>query len=272
MIHWIRGSVATCQFELARSLTPQRLAVSILLTLFPGAMMLILIRGPQLVSDQMQDPVAAALGFPMFATVFLTSLVCLLTLLLWAPSNIHSELENKSWSYLASRPGGRIACYLGKYLTSALVSFIVSVLALSICLGICSRLLAIEDPIDSWFSLVLIFLLASFVYAAVFSMIGTLLLKRAMVIAAAYLIVSEVFLATLPAVINKLTVRFHLQTLGISWLGWFIPESKTEFEALYGFPWPDWLCLVTLGIIGLTCLIIGAIVVTHRQYVTSDET
>jgi hypothetical protein len=125
---------------------------------------------------------------------------------------------------------------------------------------------------SSWFSLVLIYLLASFVYAAVFSMIGTILLKRAMVIAAAYLIISDVFFATLPAIVNKLTVRFHLQSLGISWLGWFIPDNKAEFESIYGPAWPDWLSLTVLAIIGTTCLIIGAIVVTNRQYVTSDET
>jgi len=102
-------------------------------------------------------------------------------------------------------------------------------------------------------------------------MIGTIFIKRAMVISAGYVLLSDVFLALIPAVVNKFTVSLHLRTLGVSWLGWFLPDIQSEFERLYP-PWPDVWHLAALAIIGGTCITIGAIVVTCRQYVTTDQT
>jgi ABC-type transport system involved in multi-copper enzyme maturation permease subunit len=271
MINLIRGTLATCQFELSRSFTPQRLAVSAVLVLFPGAMMFLLIRGPQMVNARLPEAVAAVHAFSTFAIVFLVSMVCILTLLLWAPANVYSELEGKSWGFLASRPAGRLSTYFGKFLTAFLVSFLVSVVSLSLCMAIVNHYLGIEEPARKWISLVGIYLLACAVYAAIFSMIGTIFIKRAMVVSAAYVLLSDLFLATVPAVVNKFTVRLHLQTLGISWLGYFLPDRRSEFESLYP-PWPDPWHLASLAIIGGTCLIVGAIIVTSRQYVTTDQT
>ncbi len=271
MINLIRGTLATCQFEIDRSLTPQRLAVSALLTLFPGAMMLLLIRGPQMVNATLPEAVAAVHAFSTFAIVFLVSMVCVLTLLLWAPANIYSELEGKSWGFLASRPGGRLATYFGKFVTAFLVSFLVSVISLSICMAIVNHYLGIQEPARKWISLVGIYLIACAVYAAIFSMIGTIFIKRAMVVSAAYVLLSDLFLANVPAVVNKFTVSLHLRTLGISWLGWFLPDKREEFEGIYP-PWPDAWHLSALAILGCTCLFVGAIVVTSRQYATTDQT
>jgi len=91
MINLIRGTLATCQFELSRSLTPQRLAVSAVLVMFPAVMMTLLIRGPQIVNATLPEAVIAVHAFSTFAIVFLVSMVCVLTLLLWAPANIYSD-------------------------------------------------------------------------------------------------------------------------------------------------------------------------------------
>ena len=270
MINLVRRSVATCQFELSRSLTPQRLSVSALLTLFPAVMMVLLIRGPQFVNATLPEAVLAVHAFSTFAIVFLVSMVCVLTLLLWAPANISSELEGKSWGFLASRPGGRLATYFGKCFTAFLVSFVVSVVSLSLCMAIVNHYLGIKDPGQKWISLVGIYFLACAVYATIFSMIGTIFIKRAMVVSAGYVMLSDVFLALLPAVVNKFTVSLHLRNLGISWMGWFLPSNEFEYVTIYS-PWPDPWHLAALAIIGCTCLLIGAIVVTSRQYITTDQ-
>jgi len=271
MINLIRGTLATCQFELSRSLTPQRLAVSAVLVMFPAVMMTLLIRGPQIVNATLPEAVIAVHAFSTFAIVFLVSMVCVLTLLLWAPANIYSELEGKSWGFLASRPGGRLSTYFGKFLTAFLISFLVSVISLSLCMAIVNHYLGIKDPGQKWIALVGIYFIACGVYASIFSMIGTIFIKRAMVISAGYVLLSDVFLALIPAVVNKFTVSLHLRTLGVSWLGWFLPDIQSEFERLYP-PWPDVWHLAALAIIGGTCITIGAIVVTCRQYVTTDQT
>ena len=116
-------------------------------------------------------------------------------------------------------------------------------------------------------------LLACLIYGAIFSMLGTLFYKRSMVVAAGYLIGSEVFLATIPAVIGKLTMRFHLQELGIRWIGFFLPfDSEQEYIQLYGPQWPTWANLLVLIGTGCATLIIGGLVIVNRQYITSDET
>ena len=167
-------------------------------------------------------------SFVPFAIVFLVSLVCLLSLLLWATPNVYSELEGKSWSFIASRPGGRISIYLGKFLASVFVSFGICLVAMSLSVLVADRLLSLPGAQRLWISLCGIYLLACFVYGAIFSMLGTLFYKRAMVVAAGYLIGSEMFLATVPAVISKLTMRYHLQELGISWIGFFFLPFDTE--------------------------------------------
>lgn len=281
MRRWFYGAGATCRFELRRSFTVQRIAVSVVLALFPP-MMLTLMIGATKVAQAAIDPqekpgvvreIQLVQGFAPFAIVFLVSLVCLLSLLLWATPNVYSELEGKSWSFIASRPGGRISTYLGKFLASVLVSFGVALIALTLSVLIADLMLSTPDPQRLWMSLTAIYFIACFVYGAVFSMLGTLFFRRSMVVAAGYLLGFEVILATVPAVIGKLTVRFHLQELGIRWIGFFLPfENQREYQILYGEPWPTWANLAMLMGTGLITLLIGALVIVNRQYITSDET
>ena len=287
MRNWINGAIATCGFELKRSFTFQRTAVSVVLALFPPLMVGLMIGATQVANAAVQTNLAVAegathqaietiqivQGFAPFAIVFLVSLVCMLSLLLWATPNVYAELEGKSWGFVASRPGGRVSIYLGKFLASVIVSFAISLVALSLSVLVADRLLTLPDPQRLWLSLTAIYLLACLIYGAIFSMLGTLFYKRTMVVAAGYLIGSEVFLATIPAVIGKLTMRFHLQELGIRWIGFFLPfDSEQEYTMLYGSPWPTWANLLVLIGTGCAALIIGGLVIVNRQYITSDET
>ena len=287
MRNWINGAIATCGFELKRSFTLQRTAVSVVLALFPPLMVGLMIGATQMANAAAQtnreiarrtahhaiETIQIVQGFAPFAIVFLVSLVCLLSLLLWATPNVYSELEGKSWGFVASRPGGRVSIYLGKFLASVIVSFAISLVALSLSVLVADRLLTLPDPQRLWLSLTAIYLLACFIYGAIFSMLGTLFYKRSMVVAAGYLIGSEVFLAMIPAVIGKLTMRFHLQELGIRWVGFFLPfDSEQEYAMLYGPPWPTWANLLILIGTGCAALIIGGLVIVNRQYITSDET
>jgi ABC-type transport system involved in multi-copper enzyme maturation permease subunit len=83
----------------------------------------------------------------LFALVFLVALVCVLMLLLWATPNVHSELEGKTWHFLVVRPGGRIACFLGKYLVAVSVSFATALVSLSGCVLVVESYGGLEDPL-----------------------------------------------------------------------------------------------------------------------------
>ena len=282
---WLNGSLATCLFELRRSFTVQRTAVSLVLAAFPPLMITLLIITTQVakqaaigesgrVDEEVVEVVGIVQSFVPFVIVFLVSLVCLLSLLLWATPNVYSELEGKSWSFIASRPGGRISIYLGKFLASVFVSFGICLVSMSLCVLVADQLITLPGAQRLWIALCGIYLLACFVYGAIFSMLGTLFYKRAMVVAAGYLIASEMFLASVPAVISKLTMRFHLQELGISWLGFFfLPfDTEEEYRMLYGAAWPEWAYVLILIGAGLLALTAGGFVIVNRQYITSDET
>ena len=272
MIRWFNGAIATCSFELRRSFTVQRTAVSIVLALFPPAILLILILATRLSGDIYA--IMAIQDFTKLLTVFLVALVCLLTTLLWATPNVYSEIEGKTWGFIASRPGGRVSVFLGKFLASFLVSFGVSVIAISLCIFLADRSFGIVDAQGLWIAICGVFLLGCIVYSAVFSMIGTLFIKRAMVVAAGYLFGSDVILASVPdAIINRLTIRFHLQELGIAWIGWFLPSPSTEadYREVFGAALPIWIHIVVLFGVTVLALSFGGWTIVNREYITKDD-
>jgi len=272
MIRWFNGAIATCSFELHRSFTVQRTAVSVVLALFPPAILLILIVATRLSGDARS--IMAIQDFTKLLTVFLVALACLLTTLLWATPNVYSEIEGKTWGFIASRPGGRVSVFLGKFLASFLVSFGVSVIAISLCVFLADRSFGIVDAQRLWISVCGVFLLGSLVYSAIFSMIGTLFIKRAMVVAAGYLFGSDVILASIPgAIISKLTMRYHLQELGIAWIGWFFPSPSTEadYRNVFGDAISTWIHVVALLGIALLTLSIGGWTIVNREYITKDD-
>ena len=102
-----RRVLSVARFEFRRSITPARLAVWSVLALFPVAIM-------GIVSFYDAPPEPFAWGIMFYGLV--PQVVCLLGLLLWVAPVVHSELEGRTWFYLTSRPGGRVAMLLGKYL------------------------------------------------------------------------------------------------------------------------------------------------------------
>ena len=277
MNRWLTGAFATCLFELRRSFSVQRTSVTLVLILFPPMMLSLIIGAAKFANARHpgsngDTALAQIMAATPFFIVFLVALVVLLTLLLWATPNVYSELEGRSWGFIASRPGGRLSLYLGKYFAAVLVTTIVATLALSASVYIADRMLSLPDPELLWRVLLGIFVLASIVYGAIFSMFGTLFYKRGMVVAAGYIVASEFFLSLVPAIINKLTMRYHLQELAIRGIGFFLPfESESEYRFMYGLAWPIWGNLAMLLGAALVTLSIGGFAIVNRQYITSDE-
>lgn len=267
-----RGAAATCTFELRRSMSAQRISVSAGLALFPPVMLSLLITGARF-SDH--DGGAMMIESSQFLAVFLIALVLLLGLLLWATPNVYSELEGKSWLFIASRPSGRSSIFLGKFMASVLVSLAICFIAISLCVLVIHHHNATTKPIRLWLAMNFVYFLATLIYASVFSLIGVLFVKRAMVVGAGFLIGFDVFLASLPgALINRFTVRHHLQEIGIATMGWFFPSpagSEKEYRFFYGQEWATWIHVVVILAATLILLVIGTKVITSREYVTSDQ-
>lgn len=278
----LQGALATCAFELRRSFSAQRLAVSAVLALFPPTMLSLLIFGAKYAQRAKAQDGSMVYGSGSvmidsapFISVFLIALVLLLSLLLWATPNVYSELEGKSWTFIASRPGGRKSVFLGKFLASVLVSFSISLFAVSLCVLIIRQNHGTVEPARLWVSMNLVYLLAALIYSALFSMIGVVFVKRAMVVGAGFLIGFDVFLASLPgALINRFTVRHHLQEIGIATIGWFFPTpagTENEYRFIYGHEWPVWVHVVIVLVATVVFLMVGLKVISSREYVTSDQ-
>ena len=267
-----RGAAATCMFELRRSMSVQRISVSIGMALFPPAMLSLLIFGAKVSSA---DGGAQMIDSAQFLAVFLTALVLLLSLLLWATPNVYSELEGKSWLFVASRPAGRTLIFLGKFMASVVVSLAICFTAITLCVLVIRSTNETINPIRLWLTMNVVYFLATLIYAAVFSLIGVVFVKRAMVVGAGFLIGFDVFLASLPgALINRFTVRHHLQEVGIATMGWFFPAnagSEQDYRNIYGQEWATWIHVTIVLSVTLLLLIIGAKVISPREYVTSDQ-
>ena len=258
----LNSSLATAQFELKRSLTVQRMSAALVMVLFPPAMQLILLLSP-------------AIGDSRFVMIITTSVVVMLSLMLWATSNIHTELEAKSWSFVSSRPRGRLAILYGKFLTSTFWGSLVGWGAITLCMILIEAIRPMENPVGTWAALTVLVFLQSLTYSAVFSLIGVVAQRRAMVFAAAYAVFGELLLGSIPANISKVSVRYHLQGLSFEWLGWFFPgEDLLEngaWEMTFG-RYPAWLHILVLLIMAAIALGIATAVIRFREYITSDET
>ena len=84
------------RFECGRTLTVPRLLAWSAMALFPaGLLLLIQSQGGELQKDI--RPAAALF-------VLIPEVLCVMGLLLWATPIVHSEVEGKTWTYLARAP------------------------------------------------------------------------------------------------------------------------------------------------------------------------
>ena len=257
---WLSRILATAQFELKRSMTIQRLSAFAVLSIFPPAMTMLIMYGPGLETG---EPVV----------LLLTYMVLILSLMLWATPNVYSELENRSWTFVTARPGGRISVLLGKWLASTVSSMIVCIVAISLCMIAIQGQAGFENPLRTWGIFILLSCVACNVYASIFSLIGVLFQRRAMIFAAGYTLVSELLLASVPALVSKFTMRYHLLGLTDKLLGWFLPGERLDDETLNMFisSWPQWAHWAVLLIVPVFVLSIAAYVIRYREYITTAE-
>ncbi len=258
----INSILATIEFEISRVMTVRRMAVALVMALFPPVMILILASG------QVFD-------FPEMTLSVLCGMICLLSLLLWATPNVYSELEGKSWTFVTTRPHGRLSILFGKYLMAAGMSFLVPWVGLSLAMLVIDPELYLSNAprLELWFYLSCLLALASTVYAAIFSFFGVIVQRRAMVVAVGYFIGFEILLALAPAVIGKLAMTYHLFCLQVQWVGWITGDvdiGREEFANVWGI-FPVWMHLLAIATVTAVMLTLSAIVIQWREYITLED-
>jgi hypothetical protein len=109
---------------------------------------------------------------------------------------------------------------------------------------------------------------SSVVYSSLFSAIGCIAPKRAMLVAFSYTLIGEVLVSFIPAVVNKLTVQYHLRCLLTDWIEFGIPPGGRQY--LFSEWNPIWHVAALIGM-AILWQVVALGVVHYRQYVMSDE-
>ncbi|MCA9260749.1 MAG: hypothetical protein KDA61_16160 [Planctomycetales bacterium] len=197
---------------------------------------------------------------PMLVYVLCPGVVAMLGVFLWASPALASELEGRSWVYLAVRPQGGPAVVLGKYLVAVAWSAPAAVLSSAASLAIFNVNEFATYPRDLWLEARLS-VLSCVCYGAIFTLIGVVLPKRSMVIGIVYVAIFEVVLSTVPAAVNLATIQFRLRVLALQWIepaaaDWNRIVREVPILSMYDSPHsPAWhvgaLLAMTAGVLAL---------------------
>lgn len=275
--------MAMCGFEWKRLRTPGRLFWWLVVAAFPVCIILLMqelgeitnvARWQEILRHAVVRDVSAEEAQQHIDTLLTVALYflapsisCMLGCLLTAAPSVASELEQHSWTYLATRPNGLFHLVLGKYLVAFLWSATSTVTGLCIALHVAQ----IAGKTEATLALVGVSVLAAMSYSALFLMIGTIFHRRAMVFCVAYTAAVELFLGFFPAVINRFTIQYRLRSLLFDWTtqGEAILESGvTQFVDVSEGPMLQVLWLVSLTVVFLA---LGLVSVQVREFTVAAE-
>lgn len=252
---------AVFQFEWKRAMTLPRMAWWAVLALFP-VFIVGLIR-----FTAHQNPPREFWSGLLYALV--PMLVSMLGTLLWATPAISAELERRSWVYLTVRPNGGTAVLLGKYLAAVTWVIPPALIGLTIAVPLADT----GDGWRIWWAMLRLVFLSCPAYGAIYLLLGTLLPRRALVLAVAYTLVFELIVRFVPAVINKLTVQFRLQALLVDWceLNLSGPGGRPSgVQALIGDD-PAWQHVGILVLLPPILLLVAVAILRWSEFSASAE-
>lgn len=260
------GALAAFRFECKRSFTPARLGWWAALVLFPVGIVAMI----QYYGGDLNDP--AQSGLILFGLI--PQVVCLMGLLLWATPAIQSELEGKTWIYLAVRPDGKSSVLLGKYATAVVWTGTAALVGLSVSILLAQP----AGAFHMWRVLAGLVVLSCLAYGALFSLLGVVFPRRAMLAAVAYTLFVEFIASLMPAVVNRFTVSYRLQNILVEQLGLLeeIPleqmprEWQTLVTSLVSTA-PTWQHGLALLAYSAALLALAVLVLLRRELVTAQE-
>ena len=249
-------------YEWKRSLTLARLAWWLAMAAFP-VMITILIR--TLGEFENQIDIATQKSTWSITLYALIPCVCVaLSVLLTAAPAVASELEQRSWAYLATRPNGIRWLLLGKYLVSVTWGTTAAWLGAALSVALCGM----DEQLRMLLSLLALSLLSAIAYSAVYLLLGAIFPKRAMVFCMMYTVIVELVCGSIPAVINRMTIQFRLRTLFVNWMPLderMKEDSIFQYVIIDGSSFMQCFWLITISVLFLA----AAVWVAHRKEFTS---
>lgn len=243
------------RFEIARSLSPGRLSIWVLLTAFP----IVLIGVVRWVIGTADPEILTGMLY-----VLVPQVTCMLGLLLWGTPAISTELEGQTWIYLAMRRSGRSMVLVGKYLTAVLWTLSSALVSITVC----CLLMGSASSSETWAAMCILAVLSCVVYGALYLLIGVVFFRRTMVAAVAYTLAFEVGLGFVPAVINKILISYRLRGLLADWTG--SENIRSAGELMYGVE-PTSTHLIVLLTTAAALLVAALFWLRFAEYPTQQD-
>lgn len=205
--------------------------------------------------------------------ILLPSVVAMLATFLWSAPAVASELEGRSWAYIATRPHGPVSVLLGKYAIGVLWGMSAAITALVLSLSVAH---VPEGFMYLFKPLAILIVLACPAYGAIYALIGAIAPRRAMVVSVAYTLTLEALISVLPAMgapalISRVTVQYPLRTMMVRWLRIDeIPEGVTQLSR---FVVTDSSMVVDVASILMVTIIVltGAVLVLRYQELSQAD-
>jgi ABC-type transport system involved in multi-copper enzyme maturation permease subunit len=269
----LRATLLFFTTHLRRSFAARRTLFLLAFALLPGAVAWCLARFAQRIAA---SDIATHIGWLLFLQIVLPSVA-----LVGGTAVIAEEVEDRTISYLFSRPIHRASLLLGRWLATLVVlsillsigaAFLVWCATQPAVEGVISTRHGLGPPasrlLDEGIALPLLQagLLGVLVYSALFSISGVLF-KHPMIVGVGYAFVIEGFLANLPGKNQALTIQYYLR----SWIAASGSDawSRVEGFAGAGFDAPRNV-ITTLVAISLGALALGAWRLSRREFVLTS--
>lgn len=258
MLSLLRSTWLIARMQLPRVALSKRSALCLVVALGPAALALFVQQAPR-----NPPPSVEILLYPGYFLV-LQVVVPVLALIAGA-GVVTEEIDDRTITYLFTRPIPRAALYFGRWLAAALV------LALTLALSVALLALAAryggnppekaEIPSGAVLPLLRAVVFGGVVYSALFATLGTFL-KHPMIVGLAYAFTIEAFLANLPGKSQSLTIQFYLRSALRGNEVW--QQVEPLHEGVFD---PPGAALRTLAWILVAALAIGALTIRRKQYV-----
>ena len=204
-----------------------------------------------------------------FTWFFLIQTIVPLVSMVMASAVIAEEIEDRTITYLFTRPIPRPAILLGRWLAVALPIVVVLCVAAELVVRLLARIGDAEREL-AWMPeglhvrILTTVMMGALVYSALFAA-GGALFKRPMLIGLGYTFVYEGFLGNLPGANQKATVQYYLRSYLFSEHRSLAGEAE---EAIFSIPLAEPGAAVrSLAVILIGALVLGAWRFTRREYV-----
>ncbi|MBL8862821.1 MAG: ABC transporter permease [Planctomycetes bacterium] len=260
MIRLLQASALHAAMHLPRLLRSRRTLIVLLLALAPA---LVAWLAGRLNSSNAPGEIAIAVGW-----IFVLQLVVPLVGLVSGSAAIADEVEDRTLTYLFTRPMPRASLLLGRWAASALL--LTAMLGLGVGLFLQAAALArgAGQPLEWGIGAPLLCatLAGGLVYSALAAALGCFV-KNPIVVGLAYAFAVEGFLANLPGKNQVLTVQFHLRSL----LAQHASPAWAQFEGFTGAGLLEGTTsAAVLGCLTLGALLAGAWRLSRREFVLAS--